>query len=139
VVIDSLNGYLNAMPGEKQLMLQLHELLSYLRQKGVTTLLTEGQHGLLGSSMQSPVDISYLADTVILLRYFEATGEVRQAVSIIKNRTGGHERTIREFRLGPTGITVGEPIRDFHGVLTGVPIYVGTAGPLLSAKRAAGR
>ena len=132
VIIDSLNGYLNAMPGEKQLLLQLHELLSFLRHRGVTTLLTEGQHGMLGSGMSSPVDISYLADTVFLLRYFEATGEVRQAMSIIKNRTGGHERTIREFRLGSNGITVGEPLREFQGVLTGVPNYLGKVGPLLS-------
>ncbi|MGI8908509.1 MAG: ATPase domain-containing protein [Candidatus Sumerlaeaceae bacterium] len=131
VVIDSLNGYFNAMPGERQLLLQLHELLSFLRQHGVTTLLTEGQHGMMGTDMSSPVDVSYLADTVFLLRYFEAGGEVRKAMSIIKNRTGGHERTIREFKMGAGGYVVGEPLREFQGVLTGIPNYVGKAAPLL--------
>jgi circadian clock protein KaiC len=132
VVIDSINGYLNAMPGERQLLLQLHELLSFLRNRGVTTLLSEGQHGLMGPGMSTPVDISYLADTVFLLRYFEAAGEVRQAMSILKNRSGGHERTIREFKLTSEGIEVGEPLREFHGILTGVPTYTGQATPLLA-------
>lgn len=134
VVIDSINGFLNAMPGERQLQLQLHELLSFLRNRGVTTILTEGQHGIMGSGMSSPVDISYLADTVFLLRYFEARGEVLQAMSILKNRTGGHERTIRQFKLGSDGISVGDPLSDFHGVLTGVPTYTGNPAPLLSRK-----
>ena len=130
VIIDSLNGFLNAMAGEQQLVLQLHELLSYLRQKGVTTLLTESQHGLMGADMGSPVDVSYLADTVMLLRYFEAFGEVRQAISVIKNRASIHERTVREFRLGP-GIRIGNPLKDFHGVLRGVPTYTGDEPRLL--------
>jgi circadian clock protein KaiC len=126
VVIDSLNGYLNAMPSERHLTLHLHELLTYLGQQGVTTLLLMAQHGLVGGSVQVPVDASYLADTVILMRYFEAVGEVRQAMSVIKKRTGRHERTIREVRFeGARGIVIGEPVREFHGVLTGSPVFVG--------------
>jgi circadian clock protein KaiC len=126
VVIDSLNGYLNAMPSERHLTLHLHELLTYLGQRGVTTLLLMAQHGLVGGTVQVPVDASYLADTVILLRYFEAVGEVRQAVSVIKKRTGRHERVIRELRLETgTGVVIGEPVRDFQGVLTGTPSFVG--------------
>jgi circadian clock protein KaiC len=126
VVIDSLNGYLNAMPSERHLTLHLHELLTYLGQQGVTTLLLMAQHGLVGGGVQVPVDASYLADTVILMRYFEAFGEVRQAVSVIKKRTGRHERTIREVRFeGGHGIVIGEPVKEFHGVLTGSPVYVG--------------
>ena len=116
VVIDSLNGYLNAMPSERHLTLHLHELLTYLGQQGVTTLLLMAQHGLVGASFQVPVDTSYLADTVILMRYFEAVGEVRQAVSVIKKRTGRHERTIGELRFEDgKGIVVGEPVREFQG------------------------
>jgi circadian clock protein KaiC len=121
VVIDSLNGYLNAMPEERFLTLHLHELLTYLGQQGVVTFLVVAQHGLLGSGMQTPIDASYLADTVILLRYFEATGKVRRAVSIMKKRSGPHEDTLREFRLQPGGIWVGDPLTEFHGVLAGVP------------------
>lgn len=121
VVIDSLNGYLNAMPGERYLTIHLHELLMYLGEHGVATLLIGAQHGLVGAAMQAPVDASYLADTVLMLRYFETRGEVRQAISVIKKRGGQHERTIREFRLESGGIQVGEPLRDFRGVLTGVP------------------
>jgi circadian clock protein KaiC len=120
VVVDSVNGYLNAMPQERALHLQLHELLTYLSQQGVATILIVAQHGLVGN-MQSPIDASYLADTLILLRYFEAAGHVRQAISVLKKRIGGHERTLRELRLGPDGIQVGEPLLEFHGVLTGVP------------------
>lgn len=126
VVIDSLNGYLNAMPSERHLTLHLHELLTYLSQQGVTTLLIMAQHGLVGGSVQVPVDASYLADTVILMRYFEVVGEVRQAISVIKKRTGRHERTIRELQFqGEKGIIIGEPVRDVHGVLNGSPIYIG--------------
>jgi circadian clock protein KaiC len=126
VVIDSLNGYLNAMPSERHLTLHLHELLTYLGQQGVTTLLLMAQHGLVGGSAQVPVDASYLADTVILMRYFEAAGEVRQAVSVIKKRTGRHERTIRELKFADgKGVVIGEPVRDFQGVLSGTPKYVG--------------
>ena len=122
IVIDSLNGYLNAMPEERFLIIQLHELLSYLGQAGVATLLIGAQPGLIGSQMHTPVDASYLADAIILMRYFEARGEVRQAISVVKKRGGAHERTIREFRLEPGRITLGEPLRDFRGVLTGMPI-----------------
>ncbi len=139
IVIDSLNGYLNAMPSEKFLLIQMHELLMYLGKQGVVTLLVMAQHGLMGSAMSTPVDVSFLADTVILLRYFEAIGEVRQAISVVKKRRSGHERTIRELRLGSTGVSIGEPLRDFHGVLTGVPTYSGAEGPLISEARQKGR
>jgi circadian clock protein KaiC len=130
IVIDSMNGYLNAIPDERFLTLQLHELLSFLGQRGVTTLLVMAQSGMIGQ-MASQVDASYLADSVILLRYFEAFGEVRQAISVLKRRGGRHERTIREFRFGGDGIRIGAPLTDFHGVLTGVPTYTGEARPLL--------
>src|SRR4029079_6925087 len=115
---DSLNGYLNAMPGERFLTIQLHELLSYLGQAGVATLLIGAHQGLVGGPMVAPVDASYLADAVILLRYFEARGETRQAISVGKKRGGAHERSIREFRMEEGRISVGEPLRDFRGVLT---------------------
>jgi circadian clock protein KaiC len=127
VVIDSLNGYLNAMPGERFLTIQLHELLKYLSQHGVASILIGAHHGIVGSHMHTPVDASYLADAVILLRYFEARGDVRQAISVVKKRGSAHERTIREFHFDTSGIHVGEPLRRFHGVLTGIPIYDGTA------------
>jgi circadian clock protein KaiC len=135
VVLDSLNGYLNAMPGERFLIIQLHELLAYLGQRGVATLLVSAHQGLIGGPMTSPVDASYLADAVILLRYFEARGEVRQVISVVKKRGGEHERTIREFRLERGGIRVGEPLREFRGVLTGVPVYVGPDDPLLEGRK----
>jgi circadian clock protein KaiC len=122
VVIDSLNGYLNAMPGERFLIVQLHEMLSYLGQAGVATLLINAHHGLIGATMTSPVDASYLADAVILMRYFELEGEVRQAISVLKKRGGEHERSIREFRLGSGTITLGPPLRNYRGILTGVPV-----------------
>lgn len=120
VVIDSLNGYLNAMPEEQHMMLQLHELLAYLASMDVITVMVSAQLGLIGT-MTSSVDVSYLADSVVLLRYFEAGGEVRQAISVLKKRTGGHERTIRPLQLTSHGFRIGEPLRDFRGVLTGVP------------------
>jgi circadian clock protein KaiC len=120
VVIDSLNGYQAAMPQEQALILHMHELLQYANRQGVTTLLTVAQHGLVGD-MKSPVDLTYLADTVILLRYFEALGRVRRAISVIKKRTSAHENTIREYRLDSRGLTVGQPLTSFHGVLRGVP------------------
>jgi len=132
VVIDSLNGYLNGMPSERFLLIHLHELLAYLGQKGVVTLLTIAQHGMLGSSMLTPIDASFLADTVILLRFFEAAGMVRQAISVVKKRRGAHERTLRELKIGPTGMQVGEVLQDFEGVLTGVPRYRGKNARLLS-------
>jgi circadian clock protein KaiC len=122
VVIDSLNGYLNAMPEERFLAIQLHELLMYLGQRGVATILIGAHQGLIGTQMHAPVDASYLADAVVLLRYFELRGEVRQALSVMKKRGGVHERTIREFSLGAEGIIVGEALRQFRGVLTGVPV-----------------
>jgi circadian clock protein KaiC len=121
VVIDSLNGYLQAMPDQRHLTLHLHELLAYLAQQGVVSLMVLTQQGLVGM-MQTPVDLTYLADTVVLLRYFETSGHVRQAISVIKKRSGDHERTIREFSLGPGGAKVGEPLEGFTGVLTGVPM-----------------
>lgn len=133
IVIDSLNGFLNAMPGERQLLLQMHELCTYLNQQGVTTFLVLAQAGILGTHMSPPVDISYLADNVLVLRYFEAMGEVRKAISVLKKRTGGHERTIRELRFDEGGIQVGEPLREFHGVLTGVPTFTGASSELEQA------
>ena len=122
VVIDSLNGYLNATPEDRFLTIQLHELLSYLGQRGVATLLVGAHHGIIGGAMRTPVDSSYLADAVILLRYYETEGEVRQAISIVKKRGGAHERTIRDYRFSSGGIQIGEPLRRFRGVLTGVPV-----------------
>jgi circadian clock protein KaiC len=123
IVIDSLNGYLNAMPAERYLTVQLHEILMYLGHKGVATILIGAQRGLIGTQMTTPIDASYLADAVILLRYFEARGEVRQAISVMKKRGSLHERTLREFRLDGGRIAVGEALREFRGVLTGVPVY----------------
>ena len=122
VVIDSLNGYLNAMPDDRFLIVQLHELLTYLGQAGVATLLVGAHHGMIGTNMQAPVDASYLADAIVMLRYFEAEGEVRQAISVMKKRGGAHERSIRAFTMDDTGLHVGEPLRNFRGVLTGVPV-----------------
>ena len=133
IVIDSLNGYQAAMPGESQLILHIHELLQYLNRQGATTFLTVAQHGLVGD-MKTPVDVTYLADTVVLLRYFEMLGRVRRAISIVKKRTGAHEDTIREFRIGGRGITLGEPLTNLQGVLRGVPTMVGEGPALLPAE-----
>ena len=122
IVIDSLNGYLNAMPQERFLLIQLHELLTYLGHQGVVTFLVVAQHGVLGSFLETPIDTSYLADSVILFRYLETMGEVRQAISVLKKRSGKHERTIREFQMDDTGIKVGEPLRNFGGILSGVVV-----------------
>ncbi|HEX6124898.1 MAG TPA: ATPase domain-containing protein [Pyrinomonadaceae bacterium] len=132
VIIDSVNGYLMATPQERYLTMQFHELLAYLNRNGVISILVVGQYGLIGT-MQTPIDMSYLADSVVLLRYFEAEGSVRQAISILKKRTGAHERTIREFRMGPGGLELGEALTDFQGVLTGVPIYKGPIGGLMTS------
>jgi circadian clock protein KaiC len=132
LVIDSMNGFQNAMPHEQFLALQLHELLAYLSQQGVATILTLAQHGFIGT-MQSPVDVSYLADSVLLFRYFEFEGEIRQALSVIKKRSGPHERTIRQLTFGPRAISVGEPLRGFEGVLTGVPAVIGESNRVESA------
>ena len=130
VVIDSLNGYRASMPEESALVLHIHELLLYLNRQGASTFLTVAQHGLVGD-METPVDITYLADSVILLRYFEAMGQVRRAISIIKKRTGTHESTIREYRISSSGMTIGEPLEAFQGVLRGIPQYHGEKNPLL--------
>lgn len=130
VVIDSVNGYLMSTPQERFLTMQFHELLSYLNRKGIVSILIVGQYGLVGT-MQTPIDMSYLADTVVLLRYFEAGGEVRQAISVLKKRTGKHERTIREFSIDRGGIRLGKPLTDFHGVLTGIPVYHGKGEELM--------
>lgn len=131
VVIDSINGYQAAMPEEKELVLHMHELLLYLNRHGASTFMTVAQHGLVEDA-RAPIDITYLADTVILLRYFEALGEVRRAISVIKKRTGTHESTIREYRIGSQGLKIGEPLNAFQGVLRGVPQYYGEGNPLLS-------
>ncbi|AHL74654.1 circadian clock protein KaiC [Stutzerimonas stutzeri] len=130
VVMDSLNGYLNAMPDGRFLILQMHELLSYLGQKGVVSVMVLAQHGLVGP-MDTPIDISYLSDTVIMLRYFEHAGVVRRALSVVKKRSGRHENTIREFRLGAYGIKVGPSITNFSGIFSGTPTYTGDATPLM--------
>ncbi|WP_284946104.1 ATPase domain-containing protein [Acidisoma cladoniae] len=133
VVIDSLSGYVTSMPQEKQLVLQLHELLSYLNQRGILTLLINPQSGLMGN-MQSNLNTSYIADTILLLRYFEAGGRVRKALSVIKNRGGAHEDSIREFRIDQAGLRVGETLVEFQGVLTGTPTYLGESAPLLEER-----
>ena len=125
VVIDSLNGLMNSMSEEQALTVQLHELLSYLNQVGVASFMVLAQHGLLGAAMTSPTDVSYLTDNVLLLRYFEAAGEVRQAISVVKRRSGPHERSIRELRLTSGKLIIGEPLKNFEGVLTGTPEYRG--------------
>ena len=139
VVIDSLNGYLMAMPEARHLIAQMHELLAYLNQRGVVTLIITAQHGFLGTSMTSPVDVSYIADNVLLFRYFEAAGAVRNAISVIKKRTGGHERTIRELRLSQGGISVGGALKEFRGVLTGVPVFSGVSESLMEKDEGSGR
>lgn len=133
IVIDSLNGYQQAMPGEQSLILHMHELLQFLNRNGVSTFVTVAQHGLVGD-MKSPVDVTYLADTVILLRYFEAAGTVRRAISIIKKRTGAHESTIREYIIDRRGVTIGDPLTGFQGVLRGVPQMVGDDSSLLTTE-----
>ena len=130
VVIDSLNGYQAAMPEENSLILHMHELLQFLNRQGATTILTVAQHGLVGD-MKAPVDITYLADSVILLRYFEALGKMRRALSVVKKRTGRHEDTIREYKIDSKGLTVGKPLEQFQGVLRGVPIFVGKDSDVL--------
>ncbi len=136
VIIDSLNGYQASMPEDGALILHMHELLQYLNRQGVTSFLTVAQHGLVGS-MESPVDMTYLADSVILLRYFEAVGRVLRAISVIKKRTGAHENTIREYRIGSNGISLGKPLADFQGVLKSIPTYVGGGkNPLLEDRLA---
>lgn len=131
VVIDSLNSYLNAMPAEQFLVMQMHELLAYLNSRKILSILVMAQNGLIGQ-MQSPLDLSYLTDTVVLLRYFEFAGAVKKAISVIKKRSGAHEETIREFRLSSDGVYVGPALSAFHGVFAGVPTYTGASGPIVS-------
>jgi circadian clock protein KaiC len=128
VIIDSLNGYMNAMPDERFLILQMHELLSYLGQQGVLTILVLAQHGLVGP-MDTPLDISYLSDAVLMLRYFELAGTVRRALSVVKKRSGNHEHTIREFCLSGSGISVGPPLTGFSGIFSGNPRFTGDEIP----------
>jgi circadian clock protein KaiC len=135
VVIDSLNGYQASMPEEHFLILHMHELLQFLNRRGATTFLTVAQHGLVGD-MKAPVDVTYLADTVLLLRYFEARGEVRRAVSVIKKRSGRHEKSIREYEINDRGLSVGPPLTNFQGVLRGVPNFVGPGSGLLGEQSA---
>ncbi len=132
VGIDTLNGYLNAIPTTDAPVTRMHELLSYLSERDVATMIILAQHGIVGASMPVPVDLSYLADAIVLLRFFEAAGEVRKAISVMKKRTGAHENNIRELKIGPDRIRVGEPLTQFQGILTGVPEYIGTSTPLLS-------
>jgi len=130
LAIDSLNGYQSSMPEEHFVTLHLHELLQYLNRRGAATFLTLAQHGMVGE-MSQPIDVTYLADTVIMLRYFEALGRVRRAISVIKKRSGAHENTIREFRIDNRGMSLGKPLEEFQGVLRGVPTYVGQSTPLM--------
>lgn len=131
IVIDSINGYMQAMPSERLLTVQVHELLSYLANHGVSVLMTLVQHGVFGAPVDEAAEVSYLADTVLLLRYFEHAGAVRQAISVVKKRSGPHEHTIRECRVDRGGLVVGNPLVEFQGVLTGVPTYVGGTAPLM--------
>ncbi|WP_051093004.1 ATPase domain-containing protein [Methylobacterium sp. 77] len=138
VVIDSLTGYMSAMSGQPYLVLQMHELVTYLNQQGIVTILILAQHGMVGR-MDSPVDLTYVSDTVVVLRFFEAAGRVRRALSVLKKRTGPHEDTIREFKIDARGLRVGDPLHDFRGVLTGVPTYDGNRDDLLNERTGTGR
>jgi circadian clock protein KaiC len=129
LAVDSLNAYLKAMPGDNFLFLQIHEIASYLNQKGVTTVVVLGQHGVVGE-VRSDIDLSYLSDAILLFRFFEAKGEVRTAISVVKSRVSAHERTIRELKLTDQGVQVGEALTDFQGVLSGLPIYGGNVALL---------
>lgn len=139
VMIDSLNGYLHAIPTGHSPLVRMHELLAFLNERGVVTLLVSAQHGIMGSNMAAPVDISYLADAVVLFRFFEADGEIRKAISVVKKRTGPHETAIRELVVGPDRVRVGEPLNAFHGIMTGVPEYRGGSEPLLGNRGPDGR
>lgn len=132
VLIDSANGYLNAIPQSDVPLVRLHELLAYLNALGIATIMVIAQHGIIGSSMATPIELSYVSDCVVLLRFFEAQGAVRKAISVVKKRTGTHESTIRELMIGPLAVRAGEALSKFQGVLTGVPTYTGGAEPLLS-------
>jgi circadian clock protein KaiC len=130
IVIDSINGFITGMPDERHLPMHLHELLSYLALRNVVTILTLNQHGLVSAEPHSSVEVSYLADSALLIRYFEAAGAVRRAASLLKRRFGAHEVLIREMKIGPPGVHLGEPLREFRGVLTGQPDYTGAHADL---------
>jgi circadian clock protein KaiC len=136
--IDTLNGYLNAIPMTDTPIVRMHELLSFLNERSVATLIVLAQHGTVGAAMPTPIDLSYLADAIILFRFFEANGQIRKAISVVKKRTGSHETAIRELKIGPSRVHVGEPLAGFHGILTGVPHYTGPSKPLLSDDDASG-
>jgi circadian clock protein KaiC len=132
VSIDTLNGYINAIPTSDAPIVRMHEMLSFLNERSVATLIVLAQHGTVGASMPAPIDLSYLADAIVLLRFFEANGEIRKAISVVKKRTGAHETAIRELKIGPAHVQVGEPLTRFHGILTGTPHFVGTEVPLIA-------
>jgi circadian clock protein KaiC len=134
--IDTLNGYLNAIPTTDAPIVRMHELLTFLNERSVATLIVLAQHGTVGAAMPTPVDLSYLADAIVLFRFFEANGQIRRAISVVKKRTGDHETAIRELKIGPQRLHVGEPLTGFHGILTGVPQYTGSVKPLLSDETA---
>jgi circadian clock protein KaiC len=134
VIIDSLNGYMQAMPDVKFLNIQLHELLTFLSHRGIVTILTVAQQGILGANMTTPIDLTYLADTVVLLRFFEQDGEIKKAISILKKRIGFHEATIRQIATDRKGIQVGEVLRQFQGVLTGTPTFQGNVGTMIEKR-----
>jgi circadian clock protein KaiC len=138
VLIDSLNGYLHAIPTGHAPLVRMHELVAYLNERNVATLLIAAQHGIMGMQMTAPVDVTYLADSVVLFRFFESRGMVRKAISVVKKRTGTHETTIREYVIGPDRIRVGEPLSEFHGVMSGIPQYIGAAAPLLNKEHGQG-
>ena len=137
IVIDSLNAYLHAMPSDNFLILQMHELLSYLAQQGVVSLMILGQHGITGE-LRSDIDVSYLADTVMMLRFFEVGGVVRKSVAVIKTRTSDHERTVREFTINKNGVSIGDPIRSFSGILSGTPVLTSSNETLMPLGTGAG-
>jgi len=135
VVLDSINGYQHAMPEQSSLTLHLHELLAYLNQRGVLSIMVTSQHGILGELSGTPIDLTYLADNVVLMRFFEVAGRVRQAISVVKKRSGNHERTIREIRLSQRGLELGDTLSEFSRVLTGHPEYTGDQAPLLAFEK----
>ena len=138
VVIDSLNGYLTAMTSERFLLAQLHELLAYLNAHGVLTIMTTAQHGMLNTTDTTSFELTYLADLVICLRYFEAGGSVRKAISVIKNRLSAHETSIREFEITDKGLEIGTPLQQFEGILSGIPKFLGETEELLNSKPKSG-
>lgn len=139
IIIDSLNGYISAMPEERFLTTHLHEMFAYLNQKGIVTLMVVAQHGMIVGGGGGEIDVSYLADAVLLFRYFEVRGEIKQAVSVFKKRTGAHERTLRELEISSKGVVIGEPLRGFRGIMTGTPQYEGNTAVLSDKQAPSGR